>query len=168
MDRAGPPRSGIFVGRLGRRGEGKVGWISVTGRVIRSNAAVALGLWLDRGTEFSGGWRDGLAIELAVPPASTFLAGEGQWRTRGIAERERDMKREGEKVRVPLRESVREADAEQQRQQSWLERLEASAASFEERWEIDSDGNWEERRRRWIDSDGELHVGSVYFPSDSD
>ena len=62
----------------------------------------------------------------------------------------------------------REAEAEQQRQQSWLERLEANAASFEQRWEVDSDGNWEERRRRWIDSDGELHDGSVYFPSDSD
>ena len=62
----------------------------------------------------------------------------------------------------------READAEQQRLQSWLQRLEESAASFEGGWEIDSDGNWEERRRRWIDSDGELHVGSVHFPSESD
>ena len=63
----------------------------------------------------------------------------------------------------------READVEQQRLQSWLQRLEASAASFEETWGIDSDGNWEQRRRRWIDSgDGELHVGSVYFQGDSD
>ena len=115
---------------------------------------MALGFWQDLGTYFSGGGRDGLAIVLAVALASTSLAGEGQWRTRWIAEGERDMRRE--------------ADAEQQRQQSWLERLEANAASFGDRWEVDGDGNWEERRRRWSDSDGELHVGSVHFPSDSD
>ena len=120
--------------RLGRRGEGQVEWTSVTGPVIRSNAAVALGVWLDRGTEFSGGGRDGLSIELAVALASTFLAGEGQWRTRWIAERERDMSRE--------------AEAEQLRQQSWLERLEAIAASCEEKCEVDCDGNWGERWRR--------------------
>ena len=158
MDCAGPPRSAYFVGSFGRRGNGKMGWSDVAGSVIRSNAAVALGLWQDLGTDFSGdfsgGGRDGFAIELAVAVASTFLAGEGQWRTWWIAERERDMRRE--------------ADAEQQRQQSWLERQEANAASFEERWEVGSDGTREERRRRWIDSDGELHAGSAYFPSDSD
>ena len=78
MDCAGPPRSAHFVGSLGRRGEGKEGWSGVTGSVIRSNAAVALGLWQDRGTDFSEGGGDGLSIELAVALASTFLAGVGQ------------------------------------------------------------------------------------------
>ena len=45
-----------------------VGWSGVAGSAIMSNAAVALGLWQDLGTDFSGEGRAGLAIELAVAP----------------------------------------------------------------------------------------------------
>ena len=73
-----------------------MGWSGVAGSVIRSNTAAALGFWQDLGTDFSGGGRDGVAIELAVALASTSIAGEGQWRTRWIAGREKDMRREAE------------------------------------------------------------------------
>ena len=49
---AGPPRSARYVGSLGRGEKGQVGWSGVAGSVIRSNAAIVLGLWQELDTDF--------------------------------------------------------------------------------------------------------------------